>query len=119
MTKIILRDVNVIDMIALVVHVDEKAKSLYASRSTEWPNGIKSDVAYAASVSFSELPPVLVEGQHVITMDFIDRLISYSLSIKKELKAKPIVIVFGTHAIRSDVSKDFEATEFPFMKQIT
>lgn len=44
---------------------------------------------------------------------------SYSLFIKKKLKAKPVVIVFGTHAIGGDVSKGLEATEFSFMKQIS
>ncbi|KAG1445427.1 hypothetical protein G6F46_012195 [Rhizopus delemar] len=120
MAKIILRDANLFWFVqALIVHVGEKAKLLYASRPTEWPNGTKSDVVYTASVSSNELPPVLVEVQHFITMDFINRLMSYSLSIKKKLKAKPIVIVFGTHAIRGDVSKALEATEFSFMKQIS
>lgn len=56
---------------------------------------------------------MLIEVQHTITMDFIDRLLGYALCIKKEYKAKPTVVVFSTHATRNDVSLDFEATPSP------
>ncbi|KAI8078309.1 hypothetical protein BDF21DRAFT_341187 [Thamnidium elegans] len=56
----ILRDSNVIDMIVTAV-VGENARSLYTSKPTEWSNRTKSDIVYTASVTSSELPPVLIE----------------------------------------------------------
>ncbi|CEP09569.1 hypothetical protein [Parasitella parasitica] len=53
-----------------------------------------------------------------INLDFVDRLLGYSLFVKKEYKAKPIVLVFGTYAIGNEISSDFEETSFSFMKQI-
>lgn len=61
---------------------------------------------------------MLIEVQHTINLDFVDRLLGYSLFAKKEYKAKPIVVVFGTYAIRNEISSDFEDTSFSFMKQI-
>ncbi|RCH88251.1 hypothetical protein CU098_009168 [Rhizopus stolonifer] len=117
MAKTILRDSIVIDMIVTTV-VGENARSLYTPKPTEWANGTKSDIVYTASVTSSELPPVLIEVQHTINLDFIDRLLGYSLFAKKEYKAKPIVVVFGTYATRNEISSDFEVTSFSFMKQI-
>ncbi|KAL4208205.1 hypothetical protein AB4K20DRAFT_1979325 [Rhizopus microsporus] len=79
----------------LTFRVGPNAASLYLPRPTEW-----------AGV------------QHTITIEFIDRLINYSLSVKKCFKAKPIVIVFGTHATRNEISMDFEPTTFEFAKGI-
>lgn len=76
------------------------------------------DVIYAVSVTSTDLPPVLIEAQHTINLDFVGRLISYSLCVKKEYKAKPIVIVFGVHTTRNDVFSDFEASPYTYMKQI-
>ncbi|KAI9004818.1 hypothetical protein CLU79DRAFT_841233 [Phycomyces nitens] len=115
--KMVLRNPNVINMIITAV-VGAEACSLYSPRPTEWSNGTKSDVIYAATITSKKLPPVLIEVQHTITIDFIARLLGYSLCIKKGFKAKPIVVVFGTHATRNDISLDFEATSFPFAKQI-
>ncbi|KAG2226923.1 hypothetical protein INT45_010202 [Circinella minor] len=51
----------------------------------EWAGGSKSDVVYAANISSTNLPPILlIEVQHTITTEFIDRLINYSLSVKKK-----------------------------------
>jgi hypothetical protein len=102
----------------LIIYVGSEARSLYSPRPTEWSNGSKSDVIYAASVTSANLPPVLIEVQHTISLDFIDRLLGYSLCVKKEFKAKPIVVVFGVHATRNDVTSDFEASPYTFMKQI-
>lgn len=63
-------------------------------------------------------PPILIEVQHTITPKFIDRLINYSLSVKKCFKAKPTVVVFGTHATRTEISMDFEPTAFEFARGI-
>lgn len=102
----------------LIICIGENARSLYTSKPTEWLNGTKSDIVYTASVTSSELPPVLIEVQHTIHLDFVDRLIGYSLFAKKEYKAKPIVVVFGTYATRNEINSDFEETSFSFMKQI-
>lgn len=64
------------------------------------------------------MPPTLIEVQHTITMDFIDPLINHSLSVKKEFKAKPIVVVFGTHATHTEICLDFEPSPFPAAKKI-
>ncbi|CAO0793252.1 unnamed protein product [Mucor circinelloides] len=61
----ILRDSNVIVMIFTTI-VGENAHSLYTSKPTEWPNRTKSDIVYTASVTSSELPPMLIEVQHTI-----------------------------------------------------
>lgn len=75
---------------------------------------------YAASVSSPQLPPVQIEIQHTITMEFINRLISYSLAVKKkEYKIKPVVLVFGVYAPQNDVSADFNNTPFAYIKQIS
>lgn len=102
----------------LIFYIDENARSLYTSKPTKWPNGTKSDIVYTASATSSELPLVLIEVQHTINLDFIDRLLGYSLFAKKEYKAKPIVVVFGTYATRNEISLDFEEASFSFMKQI-
>lgn len=102
----------------LTFRVGPNAASLYLPRPTEWAGGSKSDTVYAANVSSTSLPPILIEVQHTITTEFIDRLINYSLSVKKCFKAKPIVIVFGTHVTRTEISMDFEPTTFEFAKGI-
>ncbi|KAG0164093.1 hypothetical protein DFQ28_003112, partial [Apophysomyces sp. BC1034] len=117
MAKLMLRDPIVIDMIVTTV-IGPEARSLYSSRPTEWSNRSRSDVIYAASVSSDNLPPVLVEVQHTINLEFIDRLLNYALCVKKDFKAKPVVVVFGVDATRNDVTSDFEPTSYSFMKQI-
>ena len=91
---------------------------MYLPRPTEWAGGSKSDIVYAASVSSTILPPILIEVQHTVTTEFIDRLINYSLSVKKCFKAKPILVVFGTHVTRTEISLDFEPTAFEFAKEV-
>ncbi|KAI8389468.1 hypothetical protein BD560DRAFT_481002 [Blakeslea trispora] len=99
--------------------VGQNDASIYSARPTEWAGRSKSDVVYAANVSSASLPPILIEVQHTITSEFIDRLINYSLSVKKCFKAKPIVIVFGTHATRAETSMDFEPTALEFAGRIS
>ncbi|KAG2230946.1 hypothetical protein INT48_001462 [Thamnidium elegans] len=115
--KIALRNLDIVNIVVTTV-IDEEARSLYSPRPTEWPNGTKFDVMYVSSVNSPNLPPVLIEVQHTTTKDLIDLLIGYPLCIKKEYKVKPIIVVFGTHVIRNDVSSDFEATSFSYIKQI-
>lgn len=102
----------------LTFRVGTNAASLYSPRPTEWAGGSKYDIFYSAHVSSTGLPPILIEVQHTITTEFIDRLINYSLSVKKRFKAKPIVIVLGTHTTRTEISMDFEPTTLEFAKVI-
>lgn len=69
----------------LTFRVGPNAASLCLPRPTEWAGGSKSDTVYVANVSSTSLPPILIEVQHTITTEFIDRLINYSLSVKKML----------------------------------
>ncbi|KAI7871982.1 uncharacterized protein EV154DRAFT_556509 [Mucor mucedo] len=78
----------------------DNAWSIYSAKPTEWPDGTKSDTLYTAAVSSPQLPPVLIEVQQTITFEFIDKLIMYSLWVKKQYQAKPIVVVFGTRITR-------------------
>lgn len=98
--------------------VGPDAASMYSPRPTEWAGGSKSDIVYVSNVSSTSFPPILIEVQHTITPEFIDRLINYSLSVKKCFKAKPTVIVFGTYATRTEISMDFEPTAFEFARGI-
>lgn len=100
--------------------VGPNAASMYSPRPTEWAGGSKSDIVHVSNVSSTSFPPppILIEVQHTITPKFIDRLINYSLSVKKCFKAKPTVVVFGTHATRTEISMDFEPTAFEFARGI-
>ncbi|CEI87796.1 hypothetical protein RMCBS344292_02204 [Rhizopus microsporus] len=87
-SKLVLRNSDVVEMITITL-IGPNAASLYLPRPTEWAGGSKSDTVYVANVSSTSLPPILIEVQHTITTEFIDRLINYSLSVKKCFKAKP------------------------------
>lgn len=102
----------------LTARIGPEAASMHSPRPTEWASGTKSDIVYAINVSSTSLPPTLIEVQHTITAEFIDCLINYSLSVKKCFKEKSIVIVFGTHATRTEISMDFEPTTLEFAKGI-
>ena len=41
--------------------VGPNAASLYVLRLTEWADGSKSDIVYAANLSSTSLPPILIE----------------------------------------------------------
>ncbi|KAI9476053.1 MAG: hypothetical protein EXX96DRAFT_609915 [Benjaminiella poitrasii] len=117
-SKLVLRNPDVVEMITTTL-VGPNAASMYSPRPTrEWAGGSKSDIVYVSNVSSTSFPPILIEVQHTITPEFIDRLINYSLSVKKCFKAKPTVIVFGTHATLTEISMDFEPTAFEFARGI-
>ncbi|GAA5808685.1 hypothetical protein MFLAVUS_002079 [Mucor flavus] len=138
MSKLILRDQKVIDIIVTTVigkyflilekgrkecffnqtYVGPDAISNYIARPTEWSDGSESDVLYAPVVPSSSLPPVLVEIRHTIDQAFIDRLVNYSLHVKKEYKAKPVVLAFGVNRTCNYISAGFGATEHSFLKKL-
>lgn len=77
--------------------VGPNAASMYSPRPTEWAGGSKSDIIYVSNISSTSFPPILIEVQHTITPEFIDRLINYFLSVKKCFKTKSTVIVCYTY----------------------
>ncbi|RCH92687.1 hypothetical protein CU098_004104, partial [Rhizopus stolonifer] len=95
-----------------------EAPHLYISRPTEWPDGSQSDVLHAPTIASDDLPPVLVEIQRDINHNFIDRLIGYSLHVKKEYKIKPFVLVFGIGKTCNNIKSKFKATQHLFAKQL-
>ncbi|KAG2214759.1 hypothetical protein INT45_006288, partial [Circinella minor] len=67
-SKLVLRNPDVVEMITTTL-IGPDAASLYVLRPTEWANSSKSDIVYAANVSSTSLPPILIEVQHTITRD--------------------------------------------------
>ncbi|KAI9262585.1 hypothetical protein EDC94DRAFT_671696 [Helicostylum pulchrum] len=115
MSKMILRNPEIIDMIVTTLI---GKLSLYIARPTEWSDGSQSDVLNAPSIASDGLPPVLVEIQRHISHKFIDRLVGYSLHVKKEYKVKPVILVFGIGKTCNNITSDFKATEHIFAKQL-
>ncbi|KAI9020017.1 hypothetical protein CLU79DRAFT_704465, partial [Phycomyces nitens] len=99
--------------------IGSEALHLYTPRPTEWPDGTKSDVLYAPSVVSADFPPMLIEIQRTIDQAFIDRLLNYSLNVKNEYEAKPVILVFGIERTCSYISTDFEETQHSFVKEIS
>lgn len=66
---------------------------------------------YAPAIASDDLPPVLVEMiQRDINHNFIDRLVGYSLHVKKEYKIKPFILVFGIGKTCNNIKSKFKAT---------
>ncbi|KAI7846989.1 hypothetical protein BDC45DRAFT_423841, partial [Circinella umbellata] len=59
-SKLVLHNPNVVEMITTTL-IGPNAASLYVPRLTEWADGSKSDIVYAANLSSTSLPPILIE----------------------------------------------------------
>jgi hypothetical protein len=71
----------------------------YKVADADW-NGTRSDILYMPALSaMDSLPPLLIEIQHTIDSQFLQRLIGYSLNVVKVHKALPIVLVFNVNKI--------------------
>ncbi|KAI8878536.1 hypothetical protein K501DRAFT_297583 [Backusella circina FSU 941] len=101
-SKLVLRNPDMVEMITITL-IDPNAASLYLPRPTEWASGSKSDIVYAANVSSTSLPLILIEVQHTITTEFIDRLFNYSLSVKNALKPNQLLLYLAhmLHILKS------------------
>lgn len=66
----------------------------------------------------AERPPIIIEFQYKVSRDFMNRVISYSLSAYCRYKAYPVVLIFAIKGFLSvDVEKEFSCgDESPFLK---
>ncbi|KAI8583135.1 hypothetical protein K450DRAFT_277623 [Umbelopsis ramanniana AG] len=88
----------------------------YADRSTDWPHGRPSDVLSAPSEVADSLPPVLVEVQNTIDVNFAKRTIQYCLAVNEQYGISPIVVVFGIHPTR--IANDLvQSDQLPYAKE--
>lgn len=92
----------------------------YVLGDCEWPNNTKSDVLYVSTLESNTLPPILIEIQHTVDTDFLDRAILYCLSVKKAHKMAPILLIICvSHVSGRELELKFNNNDaFPFMKQM-
>ena len=106
----------------LIISVGNHAQGKYASRLTEWPNFMKSDVLYCPmkTVKSNKLPPLLVEVQYTANMAFFRRLMEYSLSINKYYHALPVVLAICIHNTTSDLMElSTPSSTLPFLVELS
>lgn len=66
-----------------------------------------------------DLPPILIEVQHTANMNFYRRLIKYSLSIREQYSASPIVIAICIHHTAKDLLEMTSVSDsIPCMKEL-
>lgn len=105
----------------LIISIGNHAQGKYASRLTEWPNFMKSDVLYCPmkTVKSNKLPPLLVEVQYTANMAFFRRLMEYSLSINKHYHALPVVLAICVHNTTSDLMElSTPSSTLPFLVEL-
>lgn len=102
-------------------YVGEEAKEKYIAVTTEWPNLMKSDVLYASSnIKNNSLPPILVEIQHTVNLQFYRRVNEYCLQIIKEYHIPPIVVAICINETTQNIL-DMESNknlDIPYALQI-
>ncbi|KAI9254764.1 hypothetical protein EDC94DRAFT_499699, partial [Helicostylum pulchrum] len=79
----------------------------------------RSDVVYSVrDKSTVETPPILIEFRSKVSVNFMGRLIRYSLSCKGRYNVYPIVIIFTINGFSSiEVEKEFVCDSgSPFLK---
>ncbi|CAO3610434.1 unnamed protein product [Mucor fragilis] len=76
----------------------------YYPRPTEWIDGKKADVLYAADDSNAS-PPVLIEVQNVADDAFIHRLVRYCGKVYEEYGVVPVVLVVVVKKIRDTIMR--------------
>ena len=97
----------------------------YTPRPTEWPDGTRSDVLYAADEK--AFPPVLAEVQNVVNDEFMHRLVLYSEAVFKQYRSSPVVLILAikdiTDSVNRQASKDkthaflYRLSSFPWAKK--
>lgn len=89
----LLKNQSVVDFISH--DLMDTPNSTYKIADADW-NGTRSDVLYMPPLSaLGSLPPLLIEIQHTIDSQFMQRLIGYSLNVVKVHKTLPVVLVFN------------------------
>lgn len=104
-------------LIKLIAFVGEHAIDSYYSSPTQWSNKSISDVVYLALTD--DLPPIIIEIQHTVDVDFYLRLISYGVSAARQYNTPPILITFAISSMKYEVSKrTVSQTSKPFLWKI-
>ncbi|KAI9363318.1 hypothetical protein BD770DRAFT_381237 [Pilaira anomala] len=118
-SKMVLKDKRTMEMI-LTTLIGEKVHNSYILGDGEWADRTKSDVLYVPATASKTLPPVLIEVQHTVNSGFMDRAISYCLSVKRVYKTPPILLIICVNQVSPQALKStfVQHDAFPFMMEI-
>ncbi|KAG1171928.1 hypothetical protein G6F35_017018 [Rhizopus arrhizus] len=99
-TKYIAQDQRVVDLVTnAIFHVPA---GTYVSTSTLFKDGTNYDALYIpVSSNLSGLPPIILEFQRTVNMEFLRRSTRYCLNTYDRFCSSPILVVFCTNGIAS------------------
>ncbi|KAL0095428.1 hypothetical protein J3Q64DRAFT_1713059 [Phycomyces blakesleeanus] len=95
MSRMVLKHQDVVDLITK--ELLNSPNGTYTLADGDW-NNLRCDVLYMSKLPLS-FPPVLIEVQNTINNLFLQRLVSYSLTVVKTYHALPVVLVLGAKKI--------------------
>ncbi|KAI8047340.1 hypothetical protein BDF21DRAFT_352390, partial [Thamnidium elegans] len=102
MSRIMLQDERIIDMVVKTLIGDHVSNSTYTLGRCQWVNKTISDVVYLPKIQ--SVPPVLIEIQQKVNEDFLSRVIKYCLSLKEEHGVLPVMLIIS---VKGFTNKDF------------
>ncbi|KAL1928387.1 hypothetical protein VTP01DRAFT_2743 [Rhizomucor pusillus] len=111
---------NIVFIIIVIIIKGEESYHSYSVGDSDWANNTKSDVLYISDLKSPRLPPILIEIQHTVSMEFMDRAIRYCLSVKQTHKMMPILLLICVHKLSGPklASKLKPSDEFPYRKEM-
>jgi hypothetical protein len=118
MSKIMLKDERLIDIIVKDLVGNHASSELYTLGRCEWTNKTISDVLYLPTTS--AFPPVLVEIQNKVNENFIGRAIKYCISLKEEYGVLPIMLIFSVKGFANERLKSrFNSTNNSYLDDVS
>ncbi|EIE79741.1 hypothetical protein RO3G_04446 [Rhizopus delemar RA 99-880] len=118
-TIVLFNDPMIVNLVVKSLLGTDVPEDIYTVTSNEWANGSRSDIVYMVKDKpTAERPPIIIEFQYKVSRDFMNRVISYSLSAYCRYKAYPVVLIFAIKGFLSvDIEKGFSCgDESPFLK---
>ncbi|KAG1441315.1 hypothetical protein G6F56_011539 [Rhizopus delemar] len=102
LSKDLLKDPKIMNLIIRSLLGSNIPSDAYHVSQTEWSNGTRSDVVYAANHNKNEeFPPVIIEIQYMVNQEFIYRLINYASNAFDRYKVSPVILVIVTNSFCS------------------
>ena len=83
--------------------------SIYHHAPIEHKDDRRIDILYYPTKASDQHPPIIVEIQHKITREFINRLMRYALNVIDDTNTLEIVLVININGFSS---RDFQETNF-------